>query len=40
MAKSPPLTTSLKKSTFPKQKNFLECRLEDLPCLLRLLPGL
>jgi len=24
----------------PKQKIFFECILEDLPCLLRLLPGL
>jgi len=29
-----------KKNTTPKQKFFFECRLEDLPRLLRLLPGL
>ena len=28
------------KAASPRQKSFFECRLEDLPCLLRLLPGL
>jgi len=33
--------TSLTKKPHPPGKNFsFECRLEDLPCLLRLVPGL
>jgi len=40
-SKSPPLMTSLtEKPVLPKQKNFFQCRLEDLPRLLSLLPGL
>jgi len=40
-SKSPPLITSLtEKPVLPKQKNFFQCRLEDLPRLLSLLPGL
>jgi len=37
VAKSPLLMTSLTKNLQPpKQKNFFECRLEDLPSLLSL----
>ena len=34
--KSPPVMTWLNKYPLPQAKNFFECRLEDLPCLLSL----